>query len=197
MARKKEFDPQKAIHQAMEVFWQKGYEATSIDDLCQAMDIRRGSLYSTFKDKRSLYIEAVNQYVRMNYPSELPTAMGMSPLEALQYMFQTMVDDAVDDKQQRGCFMINTITELSNSDDKDIAEIAQLCNGNVSKVQQLFVELLTEAQSQGEMGENVDLEAKAQFLMNSLMGIRITGMVTRDRIVLENIMREALYTLQS
>jgi len=197
MARKKEFNPQKAVHQAMEVFWQKGYDGTTLDDLCSAMNIRRGSLYGTFKDKRSLYIEAINHYVRLNYPSELAISEDMSPLATLRQMFQAMVDDAVNDKQQRGCMMINTITELTNNDDPEMVQIAELCNNSVAQVQQLFVDLLTEAQSQGEIAAHVNIKAKAQFLLNALMGIRITGMIHRDRRVLENIMEETLSVLKT
>jgi len=196
MARKKEFDPQKAVQQAMEVFWEKGYDGTTLDDLCIAMNIRRGSLYGTFKDKRSLYMEAINQYVLLNYPTELASINGTSPLTIIRQLFQKIVDEVVSDKQQRGCLMINTITELSHSDDPEIAQITKFCYTTVENIQLLFVNLLAEAQSQGEIEANVNINAKAQFLFNALIGIRITSMVKRDRQMLENIMEETLTALK-
>lgn len=192
MARKKEFDPEKAIHEAMQVFWLQGYDATSIDDLCKAMDIRRGSLYDTFTDKRTLYMKALEHYLDINYPQDINVADGQSPMQFVRMLFQYAVDEAVNDTQQRGCLMINTITELSTSD----AEIANICSANGDRLHGTFTELLRAAQQQGEISEHHDIQSKAQFLVSTMYGIRITGKLTRDRGVLENVMNETLSTLQ-
>lgn len=63
MPRKKQFDPGVALRQAMELFWEKGYEATSIQDLLEKMGINRFSLYDTFKGKRELFDAAMALYL--------------------------------------------------------------------------------------------------------------------------------------
>ena len=62
MARPREFDPDKALEQAMDVFWQHGYEGASLPDLLSGMGLTRGSLYKAFKDKRSLFLLVLNRY---------------------------------------------------------------------------------------------------------------------------------------
>ena len=62
MSRPKEFNPDEALEKAMQVFWHKGYEATSMEDLLNAMDINRGSLYATFGGKRALFLKAMDRY---------------------------------------------------------------------------------------------------------------------------------------
>ena len=61
MARPKEFDVDDALQQALELFWRKGYEATSVQDLVAAMGIQKASLYGTFGDKHSLYMKALQR----------------------------------------------------------------------------------------------------------------------------------------
>jgi AcrR family transcriptional regulator len=76
MARPKTFDPSVALEQAMEVFWLKGYEATSMQDLVVAMGINRASLYATFEDKRQLFLAAIAHY------DDTVVRPAIAPLEA-------------------------------------------------------------------------------------------------------------------
>ena len=76
MARTKTFDPSVALEQAMAVFWLKGYEATSMQDLVEAMGINRASLYATFGDKRQLFLAAIAHY------DATVVRPAMAPLEA-------------------------------------------------------------------------------------------------------------------
>ena len=62
MPRPKEFNPDEALEKAMQAFWHKGYEATSMEDLLSAMNLNRGSLYGTFGDKRQLFLKVVDRY---------------------------------------------------------------------------------------------------------------------------------------
>ena len=62
MARPREFDPDAVLERAMTVFWSNGYEATSLNDLCEATQLNRSSLYATFGDKHALFLETIDRY---------------------------------------------------------------------------------------------------------------------------------------
>src|SRR3989454_1626399 len=114
MARHKEFDRDEVLHKAMEVFWSRGYEATSIRDLVKHMGINRPSLYDTFGDKHALYLQALDRYreVEGRKVLELLERPG-SVKKTLRQLFGGVVEKAVCDGQRRGCFMSNATSELA------------------------------------------------------------------------------------
>src|ERR1043166_8391314 len=114
MARHKEFDRDEALHKAMEVFWARGYEATSMQNLVEHMGISRQSLYDTFGDKHSLYLEALDRYqeVESRKLIELLERPG-SVKKALRQLFTGVVEGSLCDGQRRGCLMNNAMSELA------------------------------------------------------------------------------------
>ncbi|MDF2694591.1 MAG: Transcriptional regulatory protein [Labilithrix sp.] len=107
MARQKEFDRDDALGRALQVFWDKGYEATSTDDLLKAMGIGRQSMYDTFGDKHRLFIEALERY---NAESSAALAerlsAGESPLTALESALFAIADESAASRA-RGCMGVN------------------------------------------------------------------------------------------
>lgn len=188
MARKKEFNPQKALDKAMQIFWLKGYVATSMDDLCTAMGIKRGSLYDTFGDKRSLFINSIDLYVQTRDASFECIKELESPLHAIVEMFHFAIDQVINDPDHRGCFLVNTLTELA-SVDPEIAKIAEHEGANHKK---LFYELLVSAEAAGEIRSDQDLHDKAEFLINALYGLMVYSKINQDRVVLENIVKTTI-----
>jgi len=122
MARPREFDPEQALEQAMNVFWQQGYEGASLPDLLVGMGLTRGSLYKAFKDKRSLFLLVLGRYEQgavaqaVNLLSAGTIPDGASRIEAL---FE-MVVDAVESGDRRGCLLCSAAAGPS-SYDPDIA----------------------------------------------------------------------------
>lgn len=191
MARKKEFDPEKALDKAMNIFWLKGYDATSVDDLCTAMGIKRGSLYDTFGDKRTLFLKSLNRYTQKNDESSDFLDELDSALEAISTIFYSALEEAINDPHCRGCFMVNTITELAAID----IEIANFGKDQGVKFEKSFYDLLVRAEKNGEIEVNQDLHAKAQFLVNAFFGLRVTAKVNQNRMALENIVKTTLSIL--
>src|SRR5918911_4112509 len=104
MARRKEFNRDEALHKAMEVFWARGYEAASINDLVEHMGINRQSLYDTFGDKHSLYLQALDRYRevegrKMFEALEQPGSVK----RALRQLFQGVVEGSFCNAERRGC----------------------------------------------------------------------------------------------
>ena len=192
MARQKAFDRQVALEKAMETFWQYGYEGTSIQILLQAMGINRGSLYDTFKDKRSLFLEAITHYEATVIEGaiqqlEAPDA-GKS---AIIQHFQQLVNYIANDQSRWGCFTTNIAVELCNHDKKASTQVKH----SLQRIQQAFLHALKNAQTQGEIDSNTDIEALSNFFICILQGLRVMGKVTPDRQVLEQIVNTTLSVL--
>ncbi len=168
MARPKEFDPEQALEKAMHVFWHKGYEATSMEDLLSAMDINRGSLYDTFGDKHELFLKAMERYCtgggvgsRISILNEPGPALPL-----IRRFINAMLEFGLSDPLRRGCLITNTVMELAPHE-KDIAgKVA----GRLQMAEEAFFKLLTRAKQEGELGKEKDPRALARFLTTMMQG---------------------------
>src|SRR5712692_10611500 len=114
MARHKEFDRDEALHKAMEVFWSRGYEAASIQDLVKHMGINRQSLYDTFGDKHALYLQALDRYREVEGRKLFELLERPGPVkEVLRELFERVVEGSLCDRERRGCFIGNAMSELA------------------------------------------------------------------------------------
>ena len=131
MGRPYEFDRAQTLSKAMEVFWEKGYKATSIDDLVDKMGIQRGSIYNTFGDKRALFLSAVEHYGDEVTSKTLKVleAKG-SPTGNIKKFFNTIVSTPPG-RRSRGCLISNTVVELAPHDE----EVARVVRGIMKKIQ--------------------------------------------------------------
>lgn len=190
MGRSKEFDTDKALIQAMELFWSNGYEKTSIQDLLDVMGIHRKSLYDTFGDKHELYMEAVKRYqqiVERNIKKQL--IQGSSIKEIIKNLFYMIIDN--ERFRKHGCLFVNMAVELSACDDEAKTRSIE----HYKNIETLFYELLLQGQETGEIGANKDATILAQYFLNSWTGIRVLGKTLNDRKVFENIIEATLSIL--
>src|SRR5688572_16974461 len=109
MGRKLEFDPERALEAAMEVFWQRGYANASTSELLAAMRINRFSMYQTLGDKPQLFVKALQLY-RERWRSFIAGQLASegSPRAAVMRLFRAMGEQIVDDKLGRGCLIANS-----------------------------------------------------------------------------------------
>ena len=191
MARTKEFDPARALESAMQLFWLQGYEATSVRELCEHMGIQKGSLYDTFGSKRALYLAALERYLKLNLPpADFYDNLG-SAKSTIAEIFAHKVDISVADKQCRGCFFVNTIVELAPHD----AEFAAIGKEGRKEYEETFYRLLAIGQRTGDIRPERDITSLANYLTNSMFGLRVMAKTTRDRQVLEGIVETTLSVL--
>jgi TetR/AcrR family transcriptional repressor of nem operon len=178
MPRAKEFEPEEALHDAMELFWRKGYEATSMRDLLEGMGIGRGSFYDTYGDKRSLFLAALNRFEKTR-TAWVPEALeeGDSPLEVIGYVFERTVDGLVSFEPRRGCLLANSAVELAPHD----PEVAERISRYVRRTEDAFDRVLKRARAAGEIPEHKDPRALARFLVNNLHGLRVMARAGADR----------------
>ncbi len=168
MARPKEFDPDEALDKAMHVFWHKGYEAASMEDLLAAMDINRGSLYATFGDKRQLFLKAMDRYCSgggIGSRISILTQPGPA-LPLIRRFIAAMLEFGLSDPQRRGCLITNTVMELAPHEQ----DIARKVAGRFQMAEEAFFTLLTRAQQEGELAKGKDPRALARVLVTMMQG---------------------------
>jgi TetR/AcrR family transcriptional repressor of nem operon len=168
MARPREFDPDLALDQAMQVFWHKGYEATSMEDLLKAMDINRGSLYATFGGKRELFLKAMDRYCSCGgIGSGVSILKQPGPaLPLIRRFIDHMLEFGLSDPLRRGCMLTNTVMELAPHE----KDIARRVTGRLQMAEDAFFQLLTRSKHEGELREGRDPRALARVLVTMMQG---------------------------
>jgi TetR/AcrR family transcriptional repressor of nem operon len=168
MARPKEFDPEQALEKAMHVFWHKGYEATSMEDLLSAMDINRGSLYDTFGDKRELFLKAMDHYCTGGGIGSRVSILNQPgpALPLIRQFISAMLEFGLSDPLRRGCLITNTVMELAPHE----KGIARKLTGRLQMAEEAFFKLLARAKQEGELARDKDPRALARVLVTMMQG---------------------------
>jgi len=192
MARTKDFDESEVLKKAVCLFWDKGYNGTSMQDLVDGLGISRSSLYDTFGDKHQLYLKALDNY-RQDYGGHLCslTRESASTKEAIRNLLQLVVDDLLGDEQRKGCFMVNAGIEMANHDQ----EVNQLICDTEQQLEQAFFKAITRGQEQGEISKDKDAQALARFFHNTVKGMQVSGKSTSGRNFFEDIINTAVKLL--
>lgn len=178
MPRKKEFDEFEVLHRAMEIFWQKGYEATSVQDLVEQMGINRGSLYGTFSDKRALFLAAIQYYDQTVITGVVRVLHDeSSPRKAIVDYIRSVAQCCADDRDRQGCFLTNSAVEVAPHD----TEAEQRLTASLERIEAAFLDALIEARKRGEIRTRRDLRDVARFLTSSLQGLRVMARVNPNR----------------
>ncbi len=194
MGRPQKFEREELVEKAMKIFWAKGYEATSIKDLTDAMGILSGSLFHTFGDKKSLFLESLELYEATARKMFLGLLEKPGPRkEAIASLFLKVATFLGEDVTRRGCLLCNTMLECTHPGDASlkIAERHRLA------MEKAFVAALTQAQATGEISPRSPSETRvlAQTLVNALQGLRLTSKTIQDVKTLQKISRASLAIL--
>ena len=193
MARPREFTADAVLDSAMRVFWARGYEATSLDDLCAATGLNRSSLYASFGDKRALLLMSIERYIELGPPRIAAILAQAIPIrQAMAQVLANFVDSVVAGPGRIGCFVGNCAVELAHHDKQAL----QLARKGMQKFELVLLTAFTRAQEQGELRRDVDVAALARFFMSSMQGLRLVGKVNPDRRMLEDITATMLRLLE-
>ncbi|WP_142454703.1 TetR/AcrR family transcriptional regulator [Gracilimonas mengyeensis] len=178
MARTKEFDEQEVLTKAMTLFWKQGYAATSVQDLVSHLGINRASLYSTFGDKEKLFKKAFEHYHRSNFERVNQFFQNHpDPKEGFNKLFEMAVDESVNDQDMKGCFAVNTTTELVPGN----KEMQMVLKGNRKQVENLFYDYLKKGQEAGHITTDKNLKSLAFLLFTFYNGLRVVCKTEPDR----------------
>lgn len=192
MSREKEFDVDEALGRAMELFWCRGYEATSLSDLLERLGIGKGSFYNTFGSKHELYLRALDRYRGMMgdlLVSELEEAGPVKP--SIKGLLESISEHDLGDPERRGCMVVNAATELVPHD----PEAERRVVSNFVRLEDALRSAISRGQSTGEIPAEKDPAALARFLMTLIQGLRVVGKATCDRTALEDTIDVALEAL--
>lgn len=174
MARTKEFDTGTALRAAMDLFWRKGYEATSMQDLVDHLGIGRASLYATFGSKHELYLAALDLYVEEAGERTLRLFARPGPvLPAIRELIRAFADDP----ERKGCLVTNTAVELLPAD----RACGRRVETNFDLMERDIAAALARAQAQDELPPDRDPHALAAFLVTLVQGIRVMGKLGNRR----------------
>ncbi|HDX9642871.1 TPA: TetR/AcrR family transcriptional regulator [Bacillus mobilis] len=183
MARLREFDEEKALDAAMQLFWEKGYAATSLSDLTAKMEIQKPSLYSAFGDKEGLFEAALRRYTNLhaaNIRTKLQNEQSVK--EAIRTFFENMVEEEYKKEFSKGCFCINTMVELAPHNEK----FEVLTREQQMYLTVIFQELITKGIQSGELQNDLNAKALAQTLVTSLIGLTVLMKSRPERSVIDN-----------
>jgi TetR/AcrR family transcriptional repressor of nem operon len=193
MARTKEFNEDQALDKAVEIFWHKGYNGTSAQDLVNHLGLSRSSLYDTFGDKQQLFTKSLQRYQQQaqNAVKEL-LENSENVKETLQAIFKQAVIESLEDRITKGCFMVNSSVELAMHDE----EIAKIVKSNSQTMEEVFTNAVKKGQEAGHISKQLDAKVLARFIFNNYSGIRVLARTgEKDKQVYDDIVKAVFSVL--
>lgn len=192
MGRQKEFDQDNAIDGAVDCFWMRGYEATSVRDLARHMGIGGASLYNAYGGKRALFVTALERYANRSSRERIARLEADGrPKQAIEAFLTEIIDRSLKDRERRGCLLVNSALDVAPHD----AEIGKVVAGYLEEIRAFFERNIEAGRRAGQVPHNVDAAGVSAHLLGVLLGIRVLARTRPDRALLESVVRPALRLL--
>ena len=191
MARPREFDEDAILDAAVQCFWSRGYEATSIKDLVNHTGITAASLYNAYGDKRGLFRTALDRYVDGSVGARIRRCEGLPPREAIEAFFEEILRRSLNDREHKGCMLVNSALELAPHD----AEFQKIIAGVLTRLERFFLGRIEAGQACGTITSGISAQALARHLLGVLMGVRVLARVRPERTLLKGVIAPALALL--
>ena len=188
MAGVKKFDQEEIIDRALEVFWQQGYEATSIHDLVEATGIGSGSLYGTFGDQEKLFLAVLDRYSEKSAATFMNALNDPNPRRALEGMFEQLIERMSNPGYPRGCLTTNTCVESPGGDEVIARKVAE----KIAGMESVIYQVLLRAQAEGSLAPGRDIRALALFFAGTVRRIAVMNKASADPSVIRDIAKVAL-----
>lgn len=188
MARTREFDPEEAVQEAMELFWRRGYGGTAMSDIYAATGLKPGSVYGAFGDKEGLFRRAFEAYAT-HFRATLPA--GQRGLAAIEAWLATQIRLASEDPDRRGCLIINTVMEREVHSESTRA----LAQGRLQEIRDFFLGALAQALQAGQIAADTPIAARADALMGAVVAIMALGRAGADRRTIAHVAEAAVKSL--
>jgi len=188
MARNLEFDRTRALEAAMKIFWSRGYVATSLVELLDAMNIARSSFYASFGDKRLLFIECLDLFASRTLELLHKSDIEAAPEQSATAFFEKTLFDVPLKRTHNGCMMVNTILELADVD----SELSERAGHKLELIEQRFEQLFVRAVEQGRLATTHSPQSLAQYVMNINQGLRVQSRKRAPRSELRTIVDTSL-----
>lgn len=172
IGRPREFDMDQVLDAAVQVFRERGYNATSIADLRAAMGLTAGSLYKAFKDKRAIFVAALDRYIASR---EAALARCLSQAhtgrERILATLRSYADTAHDAEGRRGCMVLGGLTDIDTFD----PALARRFHQALARTERRFVEFIEQGIRDGSLPNHLDAPSTARYLLCVVEGLRVLG----------------------
>jgi len=170
MKRAQPYDRQTALDAAVNLFWKKGYHATSLKDLEAALHMKPGSIYAAFSSKEALYLAALERYFESSRTAFREAMQhAKSPLGALSDYLMQLAGSRSHDPQARACMLVKTLIDTAATD----AVIAERANAYLEEILEDFVSAFDQARSAGELPPELEPRRLARRYQSNINAIRI------------------------
>jgi TetR/AcrR family transcriptional repressor of nem operon len=188
MARPREFDEGAVLDAAIQCFWSRGYEATSVKDLIDETGITAASLYNAYGDKRALFRTALDRYVDNSIAARMQRCAALPPREAIEAFFAEILSRSLNDREHKGCMLVNSALEMAPHDPEFQRIIAMV----LTRIENFFRDCIERAQAAGTITHAMSADQLARHLLGVLIGVRALARVRPERTLLEGVIAPAL-----
>ncbi|WP_316800426.1 TetR/AcrR family transcriptional regulator [Pedobacter frigidisoli] len=191
--RTKDFDEEEILRKAINIFWEKGYHATSIHDLIEGLGIGRSSIYHAFGDKHTLFLKALELY-QYGGTAKIVKTLGEAPSLKLgiRALLNGVVDDVYGDASPQGCFKVNSGVEVAAQDNA----VNKLVYDDDLLIENALYQAFEKGKQNGEISDSKDSLALARFFCNTISGMRVYAKFRTERAFFEDIVKTALSVLE-
>jgi TetR/AcrR family transcriptional repressor of nem operon len=191
MARPREFDEGVVLDAAIQCFWSRGFEATSVQDLVGRTGITAASLYNAYGDKRSIFRTALEQYVEGSIGERIRRCEALPPRRAIGTFFDEILSRSLNDREHKGCMLVNSALELAPHE----PEFRKIIASVLCRIESFFLHCIESGQADGSIAHSAPAEILARHLLGVLMGVRVLARVRPERTLLEGVVAPALALL--
>lgn len=192
MPRTEVFDREEVLEKAKNIFWLKGYNGTSMQDLVDATGLNRSSIYNSFGNKMELYLQTLKKYQGdISDLFDRANKQERNAIETIGLIFLYVLEDILEDTEEKGCMLINCRTEMGNQDN----QLHELLEADQERLLGIFQNLVSQGQAEGSILTGEKSELLAYYLVNAFQGFRISGMNTKDTVILKSIIQNILKTI--
>lgn len=191
MARPREFDEETVLDATVQCFWRYGYEATSVKDLTGKTGLTAASLYNAYGDKRGLFRAALDRYVSESIGNRIRRCEALPPLEAIHSFFDEILRRSLNDRQHKGCMLVNSALEMAPHD----AEFQKIIAGVLTRIEGFFLGCIRTGQAGGTITQSQPAAVLARHLLGVLMGVRVLARIRPEKALLEGVIAPALAQL--
>lgn len=193
MARPRKFDEATVLGEAIDCFWRRGYDATSIRDLQETTGLTVASLYNAFGDKRALYHRALDGYIESSIADRIERCSQRPPRQAIAAFFAEIVARSLDDSDRKGCLLVNAALEVAPHD----PEFRDVVDAALRRIETFFRERIDAGLADGSITCDLAAADLARHLLAVVLGVRVLARVCPERTLLEGAVTPALALLGS
>ena len=169
IGRPREFEIENAVKDAMNLFWERGYEKTSLEDLLQAMGLSKSSFYSTFGSKHELFEQCILHYREMLIGELLKSLENASSgRHFIENVFSAIAEETFHPENRKGCLVMNSASEFAQRD----SVVSELVSQGIRELEQVFVKAINRSHMEGDISRKTKAQPMARYLVSSMSGLK-------------------------